>query len=74
MAALIDVKYLYIFIRIEYLYILFGLEYADIRHSISAYLDHTIGVYVHTFTYGGIQNNEYVFILFLRIKYTRRHF
>ena len=43
-------KYLYILIRITYLYILFGMEYADIRHSISAYLDHTIGVYVHTFT------------------------
>jgi len=51
-------KYLYILIRIEYSYILFRMEYPDIRHSISSYLDHTIGIYVHTFTYGGIQTTS----------------
>jgi len=37
--------------------------------SISAYLNHTTGVYVHTLSYGDIQNNgEYAFILFFENK------
>jgi hypothetical protein len=55
------IEYLYILFRMEYLYILFGMEYAYIRQdldSISAYLNHTIGVYVHTSLMGDIQNNS----------------
>ena len=38
--------------------------------SISAYLNHTTGVYVHTLTYGDIQNNESMCsYYFFRIKY-----
>ena len=66
-------EYLYILFRIEYLYILFGMGYAYIHQdldSISAYLNHTTGVYVHTLTYGDIQNNESMCsCYFLRIKY-----
>ena len=70
---LFGMEYLYILFRIEYLYILFGMGYAYIHQdldSISAYLNHTTGVYVHTLTYGDIQNNESMCsYYFLRIKY-----